>query len=209
MRMMGLLAVLMVSAGTFTAAATAGTPGLEWAITACAGKADADARLACYDTIAASLGTATAAPAAAPVAPAAAPQVAAVPPAPAAAPAAPAPAAVGTLPVATASAAPPPPKTETASDFGSERLPRETLRAAGKPDPLDEIHGTIKEIRLTPLGRAIVTLNNGQVWRQTDGDGTKFRGKAGEAITIERGFLNSYNLIVEGRSGLIKVRRIE
>jgi hypothetical protein len=64
----------------------------------------------------------------------------------------------------------------------------------------------------SPRGRAIFVLDNGQTWRQLDADGTEVREPAAGKpmkVTIERGLLKSYNLIIEGRNGLIKVRRLK
>ena len=59
-------------------------------------------------------------------------------------------------------------------------------------------------------GQAVFILDNGQVWRQIDGDGAAVRGSVtGSKATIERGLFDSFNLVIEGRNGLIKVRRVE
>ena len=88
----------------------------------------------------------------------------------------------------------------------------------GKPPPpprsaeIAEITATVLELAKTPRGRAVFVLDNGQTWRQLDADATEVREPAaGKSmkVTIERGFLDSYNLIIEGRNGLIKVRRLK
>jgi hypothetical protein len=76
---------------------------------------------------------------------------------------------------------------------------------------LNEITAGVRELAKTSGGKAIFFLDNGQTWRQIDADstfvvdppaGTKLN------VTIERGWLNSYNLIIDGRNGLIKVNRL-
>ena len=68
------------------------------------------------------------------------------------------------------------------------------------------------EFAKTARGKAIFILENGQVWRQIDGDstvvwapppGTKMR------VTIGIGALSSYNLTIDGRKDLIKVNRLK
>jgi len=62
----------------------------------------------------------------------------------------------------------------------------------------------------TLRGQAIFILANGQVWRQIDADDSAVRDSVtGAKATIQRGMLDSFNMLIEGRNGLIKVRRIE
>jgi hypothetical protein len=57
-------------------------------------------------------------------------------------------------------------------------------------------------------GAFIVTLENGQVWRQTDvEDGVKAHFRAGEKLTIIPGALWSYNLKTESNPHAFKVER--
>jgi hypothetical protein len=87
----------------------------------------------------------------------------------------------------------------------------------GKPPPpradeVSQIRAAVLELAKTARGRAVFILDNGQTWRQIDGDGTDVRepppGKTMK-VTIATGFLNSYDLTIEGRNGLIKVRRLK
>jgi hypothetical protein len=89
-------------------------------------------------------------------------------------------------------------------DFGKPPMPPE------EPKEITEITSTALEFAKTPYGRMLLVLDNGQVWRQLDADSTEVRDVArGTKITIERGFLGSYNLTIEGRNGLIKVTRLK
>lgn len=88
----------------------------------------------------------------------------------------------------------------------------------GKPQPapgpeeITEITAPVLEFARTPRGKAVFILDNGQVWRQIDSDGTVLPdpppGKPMK-VTIGRGALGSYNLEIEGRNGLIKVTRLK
>src|SRR6267378_4391587 len=87
----------------------------------------------------------------------------------------------------------------------------------GKPPPppeITQITATVLELGRTLRGRSIFVLDNGQVWRQIDGDDADVQdpqpGKTMK-VTIETGvaLLSSYNLTIEGRSALIRVRRVK
>jgi hypothetical protein len=83
--------------------------------------------------------------------------------------------------------------------------------AARVPEPA-QIVAHVRQVSKTVRGRAIFELDNGQVWRQIDSDDSDIREPAPGAmlkVTIEHGLLDSYNLTIEGRNGLVKVRRIQ
>ena len=81
-----------------------------------------------------------------------------------------------------------------------------------RPDEVTQISATVLELARTARGRAVFVLDNGQTWRQIDGDDSDVRepppGKTIK-VTIATGIFNSYNLTIEGRNGLIKVRRLK
>jgi hypothetical protein len=104
--------------------------------------------------------------------------------------------------------------------FGFSR-PQESATKAedfGKPAPspapeerVTEITAAVIEFARTPRGQSVFILDNGQVWRQIDGDSTVvFDPAPGTTmkVTIEHGALGSYNLTIEGRRSLIKVSRL-
>jgi len=85
----------------------------------------------------------------------------------------------------------------------------------GKPPPppeITQITATVLELGRTPRGRSIFVLDNGQVWRQIDGDDTDVHdpgpGKPMK-VAIEAGFFGNYTLTIEGRNALVKVRRVK
>jgi hypothetical protein len=104
-------------------------------------------------------------------------------------------------------------------DTAAQGLPNPPTEAEGfgkpsppRPNEITQIRATVLELAKTGRGRAVFLLDNGQTWRQIDGDDTDVREPpAGKTmkVTIETGFLNSYNLTIEGRNGLIKVRRLK
>jgi hypothetical protein len=86
----------------------------------------------------------------------------------------------------------------------------------GKPPPrppeVGQLNATVREFSKTTRGRALFVLDNGQTWRQLEGDDAQvLEPPAGTTlkVTIARGAFGSYNLTIEGRNGLIRVRRIE
>jgi hypothetical protein len=92
-----------------------------------------------------------------------------------------------------------------AEDFG---------KAAPEPGPkeITQISATVVEFAKTQRGRAIFVLDNGQIWRQLDSDGTELPYPSPGTtmkVTIEKGWVNSYNLMIAGRNGLIKVSRMK
>jgi hypothetical protein len=94
-----------------------------------------------------------------------------------------------------------------APQLGAEELPR----AAAAPEE-NSVTATVAQLSLTPLGRFVLTLDNGQIWRQLDADTTGFvpSGSTESAsVTISRGSLGSYNLQFVGHNALYKVRRVK
>jgi hypothetical protein len=86
----------------------------------------------------------------------------------------------------------------------------------GKPPPrppeVKELAATVREFSKTTRRRALFVLDNGQTWRQLEGDDAEVLDPAPGTtlkVTIARGAFGSYNLTIEGRNGLIRVRRIE
>lgn len=154
------------------------------ALERCAAIGDDHARLSCYDGLAAGFKHATA-PASQP-----APQ-AAVPP-PVAAP------------------LPAPAMAAKTADFGADTI-RKDEPAQAAPDEVDEVKGTVTQVVFSSRDRFTVTLDNGQVWRQLDADTTARAPfhKSGDAVTISRGVLGSYNLTLDEHGvRLFKVRRV-
>ena len=103
--------------------------------------------------------------------------------------------------------------------FGfSKPAPPQTAEEFGKPAPppgpeeVTKITANVLEFARTSRGQTVFILENGQVWRQSPGDTTIVRDPAPGTqmkVTIENGFLGSYNLTIEGRNGLLKVTRLK
>lgn len=204
--------MLALAAATLAlAGAQARAQDLQSGIGTCAALTDDQARLACYDKLAAQLKQA--APAAMAEAPAASPpsapaaQVAAAPP----------PKKEGSWYnpgswFGSSTPAPAAPQIGTPADFGAESIKRPDPAPGEppRPEPLQQIQGKAVSVAFTMSGKFLVTLDNGQIWQQIEGDSATARTKLfeGDSVTISRGFLNSYNFAVDGHAGLYKVRRL-
>ena len=81
-----------------------------------------------------------------------------------------------------------------------------------RPDEITQITASVLEFAKTARGRAVFILDNGQVWRQLDGDDTVvLEPQPGTTmkVTIAIGLLGNYNLTVEGRNALVRVFRLK
>lgn len=93
-----------------------------------------------------------------------------------------------------------------------EEFGRPPQLVAEGPKEITEISAGVLELAKNAYGRSLFVLDNGQVWKQIDGDTTEVRDPAkGETmkVTIEKAVLGSYALRVDGRRGIVKVRRVK
>jgi hypothetical protein len=92
------------------------------------------------------------------------------------------------------------------SQFGRKPPPRAEI-----PGNADHITAQMQSYTFDKLGWFTVTLDNGQVWKQVQGDTTYARNwkkpAASYQVRVSHGFLGSYNLQVHGLPGLYKVIR--
>ena len=79
------------------------------------------------------------------------------------------------------------------------------------PEAIESISSKVTDFALNPFGRFVVFLENGQIWRQIEGDTARahFRKNGGETVAISRGLLGSYNLVINDTGTAFKVRRIK
>lgn len=89
--------------------------------------------------------------------------------------------------------------------FSIPSLPSLALKKSGAPDKeLDEITTNVQSVRTDGSGRLRVTLENGQVWVQTDDKG--IRAKKAKEARVYSAALGSYKMKLDG--GLaFRVRR--
>lgn len=190
------LAACLCLCGVTGVAAAAGDPK------SCASINDDAARLACYDAaVGRSPRPATAAPAAAPAAVAKPVQRSAT--ATATAPVAPAPA---QAPAAAAAES----AKDPVAEFGlsdtakAARDPAKAAQAAAAPQ---SVTAKVISVRWRKYGEFVVTLDNGQVWEQTEPMPSAIV-KVGDTVTIKKALFGSFTLVTAGRIGT-KVRRLD
>ena len=97
--------------------------------------------------------------------------------------------------------------------FGAERTPQVQQKAAEQaPHEVDSISAGVTEYSFTFDKKFIVFLDNGQVWRQLQGDTAlaHFNHQPTDnKVTIERGFMGSYNLTINDGEETFKVTRLK
>jgi hypothetical protein len=101
----------------------------------------------------------------------------------------------------------------TPQQFGSENVPAPppNPNEPPPPGPLDSITEKVTDYALTPFGKFIVFLDNGQVWRQIEAESDIAHFEKGEkyTVTISRGMLGSYALSFNDSKKSYKVKRIK
>ena len=107
----------------------------------------------------------------------------------------------------------PPARQTKPEQFGSEALPPPPVSPGAAPParPLDSITAMVTDYAFNPYGRFTVFLDNGQIWRQIDGDTDQahFSKREKDQVTIERALIGSYNLSIAGHAHVFKVKRIK
>lgn len=98
-------------------------------------------------------------------------------------------------------------ETETVEDFGLSRSQLQAREPERTSTRIERIEATVTDVRQRSSGERVITLDNGQVWLQTE---VTVRGplKPGDVVAIRRGAFSSFQLITPGRVAL-RVRRIE
>ena len=104
----------------------------------------------------------------------------------------------------------------TPQQFGSDKLPAPPPPPPGtrRPAPPGSTASrpASRIMRLNPFGKFIVFLDNGQVWKQEEGDADRaqFRKNPKDnKITISRGFIGSYNMTLNDSEKVFKVTRVK
>jgi hypothetical protein len=90
--------------------------------------------------------------------------------------------------------------------------PEDFGKAPPRPPEITQLSASVRDFSKTLRGRAVFVLDNGQTWRQLEGDDAQIHEPlpgTPPKVMIVRGLFGSYNLTIEGRNGLVRVRRIE
>ena len=89
-----------------------------------------------------------------------------------------------------------------AAPAASERFGLELKQAP--VEQLEQLRATVVKRKKDPYGKWVITLDNGQVWKQSESASFRFPS---EQVTIERGVLGAFYLRADGQNKSIKVKR--
>ncbi len=81
---------------------------------------------------------------------------------------------------------------------------RKSVQEATDTKAIDRIEAIVVEVHKSASGKAVITLDNGQVWKQSDG--SRARLSVNDKVTIRRRSFGSYSLYSTKTS--IRVKRI-
>ncbi|MGH6889091.1 MAG: hypothetical protein ACREHF_07845 [Rhizomicrobium sp.] len=97
------------------------------------------------------------------------------------------------------------------AQFGANTLPATHAKEEQAGAEVDSVTAGVSDVAYTPFGKFIVFLDNGQVWRQIEGDADHaiFPKSGKTSVTIRRGFIGSYNLTIGDSNRLYKVTRVK
>ena len=97
------------------------------------------------------------------------------------------------------------------SQFGQDNLPVHVVKRNATTQSIDSISARVKDYAYNPFGKFIVTLANGQIWKELsadDGHAMFHKDPSANHVKITRGFLGSYDLYINGSYRVFKVRRL-
>ena len=83
---------------------------------------------------------------------------------------------------------------------------RKSAEDAAGTTEIDQIDARVTEVRTSATGKAVITLDNGQVWKQIDSSRLRLSGD--DEVTIRRASLGSFMLYKTGSKSLMRVKRI-
>jgi hypothetical protein len=96
------------------------------------------------------------------------------------------------------------PSAENMFGASTALAPERKTERETKGDELQQISGTVVSLSYTESGLITLTLDNEQVWRQTDAD-TMLTIKTGDSVTINRASLGTFRLVDKrGRTSRFK-----
>ena len=85
-------------------------------------------------------------------------------------------------------------------------------KAKASPDraPPEEpkIESVVQSLTVSPIGKRIVRLENGQIWEETNPSTLRGTIRSGVPVTITKGALGSYRLTTSSRTGFLSLKRL-
>ncbi|HEX3810438.1 MAG TPA: hypothetical protein VHW02_12160 [Rhizomicrobium sp.] len=102
----------------------------------------------------------------------------------------------------------------TPEQFGGDRVAKTAeQQQVINQEQIDSISAGVTDYSFTPFSKKfIVFLDNGQIWRQIEGDAdvARFsRDPKNNRVTISRGAIGSYNLMINDSAKVYKVTRVK
>lgn len=91
--------------------------------------------------------------------------------------------------------------TDHVAEFGAEAV----RKPEADEEQLNSLTDTIDALKKDPYGKYVVTLKNGQVWKQMETG--RIRLSNGDSVTIRRGVLGSYLMTKAGSKSSVRVKR--
>ncbi len=109
----------------------------------------------------------------------------------------------------------PPTREQKIEKFGKAQLRSSPIKKVREKQKKEEKNIVLREIKLnvrkvvfTTMKNFVLFMENGQVWKQKDSGKYRFpKGKF--SVTIKKGVLGSYNMIVPNKKSIVKVKRIK
>lgn len=83
---------------------------------------------------------------------------------------------------------------------------QKSAREAAGTTEIDQMAARVLEVRKSATGKAIITLDNGQVWKQIDS--SRLRLSSDDQVSIRRASLGSFMLYKTGSKSLMRVKHI-
>jgi hypothetical protein len=80
-----------------------------------------------------------------------------------------------------------------------------TVQEATGSERIESLNATVSKLQQYSYGRVLITLDNGQVWKQVDSSSLRLR--VGDAVDIERASLGSFMLRKKGSKRSMRVAR--
>jgi hypothetical protein len=90
--------------------------------------------------------------------------------------------------------------------FGQDSMPAEQRRETVQAERAEKLEGKLTEVLTDPLGKLILVLDNGQMWRQTE----QYLGptvRSGEGYRISRGMMGGYMMSLPRMGRSFRVAR--
>ncbi len=99
--------------------------------------------------------------------------------------------------------------TDTVAPAASADLGAEQLRRAKAEEEIQAVRATVVEVSKGSLGHLYFHLDNGNVWQQQEARYFPYPRAGSFDVEIDRGMLGDYQLRVDGRGRMVRIRRVQ